>query len=128
MRYAPGDAAPAPVLTIDPFVFAMRVDGDTAFAVVSVDAAGNAALQAIPLSGGAPVTIAQPVSSSTKLAVTSTTVYWVDGAGVQSSPRAGGPVTAATSDEAWALTADASGAYAVVITHQGKVALVALGE
>jgi hypothetical protein len=127
MRYAPGDAAPATVLSAPAFTDTILVDHGTLFLLAQSGDKGPDDLWSVPAAGGTPAKIATGIPASAALAATRDTLYWTAG-GLFSLARTGTAAPASvSSDDIGPLAADEQKAFGVITTADGDTAIVALG-
>ncbi|MGD0529677.1 MAG: hypothetical protein ABSE49_31360 [Polyangiaceae bacterium] len=109
-------------------VYSFQIDATNAYALVDNDEGNDSTtVMKVPLSGGAPVTLANDPQYATALAVSPSTLYWVDPSGpqdevdassnttglVMSVPLGGGNAVPVATDQAFPsnVAVDSSGVY-----------------
>jgi hypothetical protein len=126
MRYAAGDAAPAPVFSAQNIVRALAVGGGTVVVAADKDSPpASAELAAAPLSGGASVDLGAVDIHILDVAVVSGSVYWTASDGIWSAPGAGGHATQVSGGLGLLLASDGERVFADVEHNASEEIVVA---
>jgi hypothetical protein len=111
-----GEGAPRQLLPPTQIIEEIAVDGGYLYALAVADPTSNTSLDdvvRVPLAGGASVTLASEIPTSTNLGAASGSVYWSSGNGVWTVPGTGGTPSEFSKDNALEFASDGGLLFAV---------------